>query len=857
MARVADQEHTGGMVALVPSAGDVARLTVEGGEPPDELHLTLAYLGDDVTEWEPQQRDAVLAVAHEHSGGGPIPARIMAHALFNPDGHDERDPCAVYLVGDTPQLTPLRESIITALRGAVDLPRQHEPTIFHVTAGYGLNPGALSYVGPIVFDRLRVALGTEVTDFYLSGPPREEPGEPGPEDTETKTDGKAVRVIDAEVKRAGDRDDDGIPDANDPLAGSAPGKPKDDKGKGGKKRRVASEAGEKRYGKPIGTEIGKARNEEAQKAQDDPKAKAAYEKLLTANPREYQKMLDGMNDSELEALTKVAFSFRSSNPQVVQARLALAGALRRRGKDVNDYGGLGKSKSGAGQSSKPAASSSRSGSSGGATAGGKTNRAGSKTKDPTWVGDEDWQARRSRRTKLGLQGAAGSTPPSAKTKRGEGGKMMTLHVYEDGSWSYKGVDPHAELTETSDGAYVFVESKRAFTAEQRRKAPTLPGTDKLPIENEEDLRNAIKLAGKTDEPQEKVWAHIRTQASKLGRMDLVPEEHRKGGSKSMNSWDDVLFDDATDDVEVKRTTTKPWEKPKSEDGADSAIGKGKDKGDDGDEWTIKTIGDLAAAVKRAKKIKDPDKAKQVWKHLRSRAAAIKAPNMIPKDAPGGSGGGGKPKGSGKPWEKGVSPDDLEPDELARWIECKVMSPDPRAAKLREYWAHGPGRAKWRPGTGGDFERLRRHLRKYVPARMLNGLTANIHKLATGSWPGRGRNHGKGLNDELELETKGVALAPEMLAEADALDPDAAGGMGDDDAVSLALDRYADMAGELTSEEEYEQALAEEIDWELLPDGELERADGLDSSDDVNPDAEERGEPTPDDAVDALEEMFSA
>lgn len=848
MARVADQDHTGGMVALVPSAGDVARLTVEGGDPADELHLTLAYLGDDVTEWTPAQREAVLAVAQEHSGGGPVPARIMAHALFNPDGHDDRDPCAVYLVGDTPALTPLRESVITALRAAIDLPRQHEPTIFHVTAGYGLNPGALSYVGPVVFDRLRVALGTEVTDFYLSGPPREEPREPGPEDTETKTDGKAVRVIDAEVKRAGDRDDDGIPDANDPTSGRTPGPSKsDDKGKGGKKRRVASEAGEKRYGKPIGSEIGPARNDDAKKAQEDPKAREAYDKLLTSNPREYQKMLDEMDDGQLESLTRLAYSFRSSSPQVVQARLALAGALRRRGKDVNNYGGLGKSRSGSGQSSQRAASSSRSGSSGGAAAGGKTNRAGSSSKDPTWVGNEDWQARRSRRTRAGLQGAAGSTPPSAKTKRGEGGKMMTLHVYEDGSWSYKSVAPGAELIETADGPYVFVESKRSFTAEQRRKAPTLPGTDKLPIENEEDLRNAIRLAGKTNEPQEKVWAHIRTQARKLGRMDMVPEQHRKDGSKGMSSWDDVLFDDATDDVEVKRTTTKPWEKPKGEDGGESAIGKGKDKGDDGDEWTIKTIGDLAAAVKRAKKIKDPEKAKQVWKHIRSRAAAIKAPNMVPKDAPGGS-------GSKSAW---VDPDTLEAAELAAWIERKVMSPDPRAAKLREYWAHGPGRAKWRPGTGGDFERLRKHLRKYVPARMLNGLTANIHKLATGQWPGRGRHHGKGLNDEIDLQTKGAVLAPELLAEADALDPDTAGGMSDDDATSLALDRYADMADELTSEEEFERALAEEIDWELLPDGELERADGLESTDDLNPDVEDRPEPTPDDAVDALEEMFSA
>jgi hypothetical protein len=58
--------------------------------------------------------------------------------------------------------------------------------------------------------------------------------------------------------------------------------------------------------------------------------------------------------------------------------------------------------------------------------------------------------------------------------------------------------------------------------------------------------------------------------------------------------------------------------------------------------------------------------------------------------------------------------------------------------LREYWARNPkGRAKWRPGSGGDFNRLRRHLAKYVHnPKILNGLAANIHKMATGEWPGK-------------------------------------------------------------------------------------------------------------------------
>lgn len=646
---------------------------------------------------------------------------------------------------------------------------------------------------------------------------------------------KAVQVDDAEVKRAGDRDDDGIPDANDPTPrGSAAGPGKADQGGGKGKRHVASEAGSRRYHLPIGAEIGKARNPDAQKAQEDPKARAAYEKLLTANPREYRKMLDDMGDAELQALSRVAYSFKSSNPQVVQARIALAGALRRRGQDVNDYGGLGKSTGGG----KPApAKTSRARGSATSTATGRKRQ--TTPKDPTWVGNEDWQARRTRRTKLGLTGRG--VPPTAKQKRGEGGAMMTLHVYEDGSWQYKGADPDAETIETADGPYVFVEAKRVFSASERRAAHTIPGTDSFPIESEQDLRNAIRAVGRASDPA-KARQHIITQARRLGHPELIPDDWKA----------------AHVDVE----TTDPWERALV-----AAEAKRADKG--GTEGgTIKTIGDLASAIKRAKSIKDEEARDAARAKIRTAAAKLKATNMIPKDWGKADGDddeddkGGKGKGKWTPpWEKSL-PDDLDtldPVELAALIEAKVMSPDPRAAKLREYWAHGPGTKKWRPGTPGDFDRLRRHLRKYVPPHMLNGLTANIHKLATGTWPGKNAHRGKGLDVELDIEEKGVALDAGMLAEAEALDP----ADTDDDAVTLALDRYADMEDELTSEEEYEAAIAREVDWELMADGSLERADGqaghavLDGDKLGDDDEDDEPSSDPDDALAGLEEILAS
>ena len=67
----------------------------------------------------------------------------------------------------------------------------------------------------------------------------------------------------------------------------------------------------------------------------------------------------------------------------------------------------------------------------------------------------------------------------------------------------------------------------APTAESRRDAEksgdTLPGTDKYPIRNREELRKAIKLVGSSDEPDAKVKAHIRRKARELDAEDMIPD----------------------------------------------------------------------------------------------------------------------------------------------------------------------------------------------------------------------------------------------------------------------------------------------------------------------------------------------
>ncbi len=157
-----EEEHTGGMIALVPANPD--ELTVEGGEPAEEIHLTLAYLGEDVTGWGEDERATVL----DHVRGwaadtAPIEADVMGWALFNPTGANDREPCAVHLVAGA--------GLLDAKGAMGDHDTSEHPVwIPHMTAGYGVTIDALSFIGPITFDRVRVALAGESEVFELGTP---------------------------------------------------------------------------------------------------------------------------------------------------------------------------------------------------------------------------------------------------------------------------------------------------------------------------------------------------------------------------------------------------------------------------------------------------------------------------------------------------------------------------------------------------------------------------------------------------------------------------------------------------------------------------------------------------------------
>jgi hypothetical protein len=207
-----------GMIALVPD--DPESFAVDGGDPADEMHCTLAYLGDDLDQWSPQQVDAVheavtAALAGHNHGGDPvdeqsaddstveggadptsvraaggaapdnplppgqgrsIKARVMGHATWNADGGPTgtMKPATVYDLGDSSALHSLHSNLTGHLHAKLaavgkQLPPSHGPYKPHITAGYNVAQSKLTRMGPVNFSKARVAIGNKHTDYPLDG----------------------------------------------------------------------------------------------------------------------------------------------------------------------------------------------------------------------------------------------------------------------------------------------------------------------------------------------------------------------------------------------------------------------------------------------------------------------------------------------------------------------------------------------------------------------------------------------------------------------------------------------------------------------------------------------------------------
>lgn len=180
--------HTGAMIALVPTAEDAERLALSSpdAEAAGELHLTLLYLGEGA-DWSEEHRADLIASLRSRLEDGfdrPVPGRAFGANQWNAD-RDE--PCWVWAVGDDPDIEgpPLESARLAAvyalenMHDQPDLPAQHTPWAGHVCAAYTRDAWPLgdmnARLGPITFDRVRVAFAGEYTDIPLAPAPQEEP----------------------------------------------------------------------------------------------------------------------------------------------------------------------------------------------------------------------------------------------------------------------------------------------------------------------------------------------------------------------------------------------------------------------------------------------------------------------------------------------------------------------------------------------------------------------------------------------------------------------------------------------------------------------------------------------------------
>lgn len=159
-------QPTGVAVMAALAADDAARLAVAGGEAPDQMHVTLGYLGQPATSYTPEQRQSLIdALTLTAATVLPFTADAFATAHFNPED-EEREPCAVVLV-QSDDLAAAHDAICGAIEQAgLDLSTTFPIWVPHVTVAYNADPSVIPegvVGGPLAFDRIDIGWAGEHT----------------------------------------------------------------------------------------------------------------------------------------------------------------------------------------------------------------------------------------------------------------------------------------------------------------------------------------------------------------------------------------------------------------------------------------------------------------------------------------------------------------------------------------------------------------------------------------------------------------------------------------------------------------------------------------------------------------------
>jgi len=154
--------HNGAMVALYPPIEIARKLAVAGGLPADDMHLTLAFLGDaDAIDAAGRQR-AELALRALALESPMLDATVNGLGRFMAHAENDNKECVIALI-DSLDLPALRQKVVEALaKEGVPLPSAHG-FLPHMTLSY-VTPGAGMAMPPLMtlqFRELHLVWGKE------------------------------------------------------------------------------------------------------------------------------------------------------------------------------------------------------------------------------------------------------------------------------------------------------------------------------------------------------------------------------------------------------------------------------------------------------------------------------------------------------------------------------------------------------------------------------------------------------------------------------------------------------------------------------------------------------------------------
>lgn len=158
----ASANHDGVMVAFFLDEDSAAKYAVEGGEPPEALHMTLAYLGDQ-GEVPVDAEGLARIVGAWAAQTSPVTGEISGSGVFT---NGEKP--VTHLSVDCPSLPEARQSLIEHLEANGLSPRKNHGFDPHITLAYDDVPVEAA-PHPVTFDHVVVSHGERDLPIPLGG----------------------------------------------------------------------------------------------------------------------------------------------------------------------------------------------------------------------------------------------------------------------------------------------------------------------------------------------------------------------------------------------------------------------------------------------------------------------------------------------------------------------------------------------------------------------------------------------------------------------------------------------------------------------------------------------------------------